>query len=62
LCFVTFSVLLIFSLFDFVDFLSFFVDFHVDDEFLIIFVSKLGASIMTHFSPGVSALPLSPFW
>jgi len=63
LVFVTFS-LFPFSWFFlflwFVDFWSFFVLFLVVDHFLSLFVTKLGASIMTHFSPSISALPLSP--
>ena len=69
--FFTFCILLILSLFDFFtfscfcvllnfdQFLSFFV---VVTVFVSIFVTKLGAQMMTHFSPREPALPLSPFW
>ena len=55
--FLCFLIFLILSLFNFWWFLS---KFYCCDEFLIIFVSKLGASTMTHFSPSKPALPLSP--
>jgi len=58
--FFTFSVFLILSLFHFLDFWSFFVIFHVWHQFWSLFVLKLGASMMTHFSSGKPALPLSP--
>jgi len=50
--FVTFLILLIFD-----TFLSL---FYVGDEFWSIFVSVLGASIMTHFSSSKPALPTIP--
>jgi len=61
--FVTFWLFMIFMflmIFDFTDFWSIFVIFHVGDQFVSLFVSNLGASVMTHFSPSISALPLSP--
>jgi len=61
--FVTFSLFLIFWFFMFFcfdDFCHFFVIFYVWDDFWSLFVTKLGASMMTHFSPSVPALPLSP--
>jgi len=63
--FVTFSLFLILSILAFLcfdDFWHFFIIFHVGDWFLSLFMSKLSASLMTHFSPSISALPLSPFW
>jgi len=61
--FVTFSLFLFFwflLFFDFVDFWWFLVIFCCWHCFWSIIVSVLGASIMTHFSPSISALPLSP--
>jgi len=55
--FLIFSILMIFTFIIFCQFLSL---FSVWDEFWSIFVSVLGASMMTHFSPSISALPLSP--
>jgi len=63
-CFVDFFTFYIFSILMilmFCDFWSIFVIFLVDDQILSLFVSVLGASIMTHFYSGKPALPLSPF-
>jgi len=63
LSFVTFRVFVFFHFFlflcfdDFCHFLTLFCCWH---QFWSIFVSKLGASIMTHFSPSIPVLPLSP--
>jgi len=64
--FILFCVLSLFLFFwfllflHFVDFCQFLSLFIVVDDFWSIFVTKLGASTMTHFSPSISALPLSP--
>jgi len=58
--FVTFWVFHFFLFLMSCDFWSFFVIFHHWHHFWSIIVSKLGASMMTHFSPSISALPLSP--
>jgi len=61
--FVTFSLFLVFHFFLFLMiciFWCFLSLFCVRDEFWSIFVSVLGASMMTHFSPSIPALSLSP--
>jgi len=60
--FYTFSVFLILLFFVFCWFWSFFVIFYCWHQFWSFFVSKLSASVMTHFLSSKPALPLSPFW
>jgi len=60
--FVTFSLFLIFSILMIFTFWWFLVNFCVWHYFWSFFDTKLGASMMTHFSPSKPALPLSPFW
>jgi len=60
LIFVTFSLFHFFLFLSFIDFWSIFVIFCVWDDFWSIIVSKLSAPMMTHFSPSIPALPLSP--
>jgi len=60
LVFVTFSVFLIFSILMIFWFWWFLSDFCCWHQFWSFFVSNLGASMMTHFSPSIPALPLSP--
>jgi len=72
--FLTFMILSLFQFFSFVTF-SHFDDFHILvifwfwwfliifccwHQFWSIFVSNLSAPMMTHFSPSITALPLSP--
>jgi len=58
--FFTFSLFLIFALFWFWWFWWILVNFCCRHHFWPLFVTKLGASMMTHFSSGKPALPLSP--
>jgi len=61
--FVTFWVFMILSIFSFSafhEFWWFLVNFCCWHRFWVIFVSKLSASMMTHFCSGKPALPLSP--
>ena len=63
LVFVTFDdfwFLSILVIFDFVDFWWFLVIFCCWHQFWSFFDTKLGAPMMTHFLPSISALPLSP--
>jgi len=62
--FVTFSLFHVFLIFMFLMFCKFwwFLSlFYVCVSFVSLFVTNLGASMMTHFSPSITALPLSPF-
>jgi len=58
--FVTFYIFSILAFLCFVEFWWFLSNFCVWHHFWSIFVSVLGAWIMTHFSPGVPALPTIP--
>jgi len=59
--FVTFSLFHFFLFLMICNFWWFFVIFHVWHHFWSIFVSVLGALVMTHFLSSKPALPLSPF-